>query len=304
MHARCVQDDTVVDAAWQSDHTMRVRRYDDPAAFESEAGDFLLAREAEHNLILGLLSELRSPDSRYPEHYLATVTDDDQILACALRTPPFQVALSHIEDPEAVDALVDDLYEADPRLSGVLADRASAERFVSLWCERTGAIATRAMEQRIHVATRAERPLGIEGSMRDATEEDRDVLRAWFAAFDRDTGGVQPIRELDERVTHWLTSPERDLVLWVVDDGPVSMAGSTGPTLNGVRVGAVYTPPELRGRGYATANVAALTRRLFDSGRRFCFLYTDLANPVSNAIYAKIGYAPVCDVDQYRFGAR
>jgi predicted GNAT family acetyltransferase len=63
----------------------------------------------------------------------------------------------------------------------------------------------------------------------------------------------------------------------------------------------VYTPPELRRRGYASALVAALSRRLLDEGRRFCFLYTDLANPTSNHIYREIGYEEVCPATSYRF---
>ena len=39
--------------------------------------------------------------------------------------------------------------------------------------------------------------------------------------------------------------------------GPVSMASAAGPTPNGIRVNGVYTPPEHRGRGYATVCVAA-----------------------------------------------
>jgi hypothetical protein len=89
-------------------------------------------------------------------------------------------------------------------------------------------------------------------------------------------------------------------VLWEVDGQPVSMAGFSGQTITGIRVNAVFTPPELRGRGYATACVGHLTRNLLDR-YRFCFLFTDQANPVSNHVYAKIGYRPVCDVSQLRF---
>jgi predicted GNAT family acetyltransferase len=67
------------------------------------------------------------------------------------------------------------------------------------------------------------------------------------------------------------------------------------------RINLVYTPPDLRRRGYATAAVSALTRRLLDSGRRYCCLYTDLANPTSNSVYRRIGYRPVCDIDEYSF---
>jgi predicted GNAT family acetyltransferase len=47
--------------------------------------------------------------------------------------------------------------------------------------------------------------------------------------------------------------------------------------------------------------VAALSRRLLDEGRRFCMLYTNLANATSNRIYRRIGYEPVCDVAEFRF---
>jgi predicted GNAT family acetyltransferase len=91
-------------------------------------------------------------------------------------------------------------------------------------------------------------------------------------------------------------------VLFVWDHaGPVSMASATGLTPNGIRVNGVYTPPEHRGRGYATACVAALSARLLADGRRFCFLFTDAANPTSNAIYRRIGYVPVAEVQEYRF---
>lgn len=89
--------------------------------------------------------------------------------------------------------------------------------------------------------------------------------------------------------------------LWEVNGRPVSMASYGGPTPNGIRVFAVYTPPTWRGRGYATACVIALTQRLLDGSRRFCFLFTDLANPTSNALYERVGYRPVADMESRTF---
>jgi len=83
--------------------------------------------------------------------------------------------------------------------------------------------------------------------------------------------------------------------LWEDADTPTSMAGVSSATPNGVRIGPVYTPAELRGRGYATSLVADVSRGQLANGRSFCFLHTDLANPTSNAIYRRIGYEYVCD---------
>ncbi len=93
------------------------------------------------------------------------------------------------------------------------------------------------------------------------------------------------------------------MYLWVVAGRPVSMVGVSGETPNGIRVAPVYTPPELRGRGYASALTAAVTQAQLDEGKRYCFLFTDLANPTSNHIYQAIGYEPVADASDYRFDA-
>jgi uncharacterized protein len=90
-------------------------------------------------------------------------------------------------------------------------------------------------------------------------------------------------------------------VLWEHDGAAVAMAGFQGKTPSGVRISWVYTPPQLRGRGYASALVAALSQQLLASGNRWCFLYTDLANPTSNGIYQRLGYQPVCDAAHYTF---
>jgi predicted GNAT family acetyltransferase len=79
------------------------------------------------------------------------------------------------------------------------------------------------------------------------------------------------------------------------------MAGCSGPLPSGIRINAVYTPPELRGRGYASACVAALSQMLLEEGRKFCFLYTDVENETANDVYRAIGYRRMCDVEVIAF---
>lgn len=79
------------------------------------------------------------------------------------------------------------------------------------------------------------------------------------------------------------------------------MAAAGRKTRSGIAVNLVYTPKELRRRGYATSCVAALSQHLLDSGYKFCTLFADLANPISNSIYQKIGYRPIGDYDSYLF---
>lgn len=88
--------------------------------------------------------------------------------------------------------------------------------------------------------------------------------------------------------------------LWRDGDDIVSMASSLGDTPTGIRVSYVYTPPALRGRGYASSTVAHLTQKHFDCGKERVFLFTDLKNPTSNDIYQAIGYQKVGELNLYK----
>lgn len=70
---------------------------------------------------------------------------------------------------------------------------------------------------------------------------------------------------------------------------------------HGRSVGPVYTPPYFRGKGYATSAVAQLSRLLLRQGNDYCALFADLSNPISNHVYQKIGYRPLCDYAQITF---
>jgi len=292
---------------------MRVTRYTDVAAFAARVEPFLAAHEAEHNLLLGLLSTLQSNPGFYPEYLLALVTKGDEGApyadnaepACvAIQTPPFNVALSLLAreaDAEAVmAALARDLRTDHATLPGVTAPKALAPIFAWHWQAASGQAYEVAVEERIYKLTAARPVAGVSGVFRRATPDDRILLIAWMQAFgDEALGGARD--DAERAVENMLTSPTRAVYFWEDAARPVSFAAYGSPTPNGMRVGPVYTPPEARGHGYASACVAALSQLLLDSGRRFCFLFTDLANPTSNHIYQAIGYEPVADVDMYTF---
>jgi predicted GNAT family acetyltransferase len=100
------------------------------------------------------------------------------------------------------------------------------------------------------------------------------------------------VRDRAERGLYWLwLGPDRQ---------PVSLAGHTLPAAGVVRVGPVYTPPAERGHGYAAGATHAASSALLDGGHRVV-LFTDLANPTSNALYQRLGYRPVTDRATFHF---
>ncbi len=263
----------------------------------ARVGGFLEAREAEHNLLFGILANLRAdPDISDGEPTLVAVCDGPRVVAAGLRTPPFPFVLSMVDDDRAIDVLADHL-STDPTMPGVNAPVRWALPLAEAIAARTGRRTHVSMAERIYRLTKVIPPRHASGRMRTATLEDREVVVAWLRAFGLEALPEEDQRDVEDVADRWLRGETvRTLYLWEDGGCPVSLTGAGGPTPHGIRIGPVYTPPELRGRGYASNLVAACTQAELDKGRMFAFLFTDLANPTSNSVYMKIGYEPVSDI--------
>lgn len=292
-----------------------VERHPTAARFLIAAGEFLGRREAEHNLQFGIASHLIADEAlafddvvRHP--YLATVrgVDGHAVVGSALMTPPFDLVLSCLADEvraQAVDALVRDLASFDVQPPGVLGPVEVAHTFAAAWCAGRALTVRRARAERIYQLKRVRPPRNVGGHARIATPADRELLIDWIRSFLVEVNGEDPDTIRDDRpadlVASSLDRGQGTVYLWEVDGAAVSMARAHGETPNGIRIGPVYTPPEVRGHGFASAVTAAASQASLDAGRRFVFLFTDLANPTSNKIYQAIGYEPVIDIDQLAF---
>jgi predicted GNAT family acetyltransferase len=279
---------------------IRIRQFDDAGAFFDRAAAFLALREAEHNLPLGLATRLLDDPHAFgpADPYLAVAESAGEVVAVALRTPPHNLILSEVDDERAVPALVADLRGAP--LPGLLGPVGAAARFSELWAEETGVHARVQVAERIYRAREAHPPAEVPGRCRAYEDRDRDVALAWLGAFAAESLPAGTPFDAEAILTRRLAERDAGLVLWE-DDEVASLAGFGGATPNGIRIGPVYTPPELRGRGYASGLVGELTAQLLAGGRQFCFLFTDLSNPTSNSIYQRVGYRPVTDVNQWVF---
>lgn len=281
---------------------MQLKRFDRADEYFSQVEAFLLQNEAEHNLILGLCGQLISGQHRYEApFYMAYVEKAGEIIAAALRTPPFNVILSQTEDESVVPLFVEDIACVYASVQGILGRKHLSKAFAKQWAEKQKVSYGLKMSQGVYRLEKVKPAAGVSGALRRATEAERDLLAQWMMGFNQDALEPISLEYAQKIVDGYFTSDTRAFYLWYDGGQPVSVAGSTRPTRNGKVVGAVYTPPEFRRRGYASACVAALSQQILDSGCKFCFLFTDLANPTSNHIYQEIGYEYVGDMDEYRF---
>ncbi|WP_033321961.1 GNAT family N-acetyltransferase [Streptomyces yerevanensis] len=277
----------------------------DLEVFLDRAGSFLRSEPALHTVQLTVTDALgRSGSATFgpePPHFAWLTDRDGAVRATALRTPPHPLNLT-ATTTEAADALAARLLETGHPLPGVngLADTAAA--FATAWERRTGATAQLTTNQRLYrLGTLTPPEPAPPGRARLATGDDQGLVARWHAEFGAATGqkaNRDPDRWAEGRIAHG------GITFWETPDGtPVAMAGAIPKVAGQIRVAPVYTPPALRGRGYASAATAAVSRAALSAGADEVLLFTDLANPTSNALYQRIGYRPVRDFATHTFHA-
>lgn len=270
----------------------------DVAAFSAAAWPLYAADPVRHTLALTGLDRLRA-GSEDPA-LLVTVRRGGEVVGAALRGGSYGVMVSALP-PALAAPVVRRAVAVDPDQRRVVGPVAEARAYAAAHAALTGGGTEVAMRQRLFRLVTLRRPAGVPGACRVGGPDDVDLLAGWQDAFaDEVARALGPHPDARPGIVEAMRRGS-GFVVWEHDGRPVAYAGARRPVAGMSRVGPVYTPPEHRGRGFGSAVTAAATAWAQEAGAREVCLFTDLANPVSNAIYPRIGYRPLHDALDLRF---
>ncbi len=269
--------------------------------FLRAAGAVLESREAQNSLMLGVCGQILQHPERFPQPVcLKAVESDGALVLAATMTPPHKLLLSGQGDEweECTEKMADSLAGEGWKVPGVVGPNPLARTMINKLAAACGKRYKLDQQLRLYALESVETPIPSRGRLRNVGAAEAElIIRWWFEARVEMFGKADPE---EARQTAIYRVEDGDVYVWE-DAEPVSMAIKTRPTKRGICIGMVFTPPQLRRRGYATACVGELSRQLLREDRGFCSLYADLMNPTSNSIYQKIGYRPIGDFEEYGF---
>lgn len=243
-----------------------------------------------------------------PDPWFAVVLGGDgEVSGIAMRTAPFAPFPAYLlaMPDAAAEALAAAVLKRGAEVAGVTGLRPATDVFAAAVAARTGAEVRVHLHHRLFELGALVEPRRVEGRLRPVRREEVDLALAWIRQFflDADEQAGREVGHLDEGSSFSADDVRRKveedvLWFWVDDeDRPVHLTGANPPAFGVQRIGPVFTPEEERGRGWAGAAVAEVSRRLLGAGER-PILFTDQANPTSNALYQALGFRPVVDTVQ------
>lgn len=130
---------------------------------------------------------------------------------------------------------------------------------------------------------------------RVAEERDLGVLIPWRIAYRVEAMGETETPEMHAETEQGLRAWLETGHMWVLElhGELVSMTGFNATTPDVVQIGGVWTPPELRSRGYARAAVAGSLVDARENGASRSILFTADDNPAAQACYTGLGYKEI-----------
>jgi predicted GNAT family acetyltransferase len=240
---------------------MKLIKLDDASQYYQKVKNYLLQYQAANCLILGISKSLSSSEMNAANQpYMVVVEHNQSIVATAIQTPPRNLILAKLSNSVAIELIAQDLTTNLQSLPGVIAPKAEAKIFINIWHDLTGQSYQLDVAMRIHQLSQMQSIAHATGKIRLAVESDLHLLIDWIQASTQEALGATEARS-DSKLWVERNLKKQSLYVWQ-DRETVSMAAYGGSTPNGIRVNAVYTPPEHRGRGYATACVAGMSQKL------------------------------------------
>lgn len=279
---------------------MRVELFEDINDFLKITEGLLLQNESFYNLKLGLSSAIQAKNIEVTEPLFFAVFDNQVLIGCALRTHADKPLAISKMPKAAIEILINYLIERKTTLEGVIGEVATANFFKDLWLKKH----TLKFKLNIHLGIYEAKEIFApqeEAEIILATQDHKNVVFDYVKGFSLD---CFPNREhKDEDIERLCNRHIDNKSLYLLKNSLseiVSMAANTRGSVNGGTISLVYTPPELRGKGYGSLVTAKVSEVVLRE-KKFANLFTDLTNPTSNSIYQKIGYKMIGENIHYDF---
>jgi len=267
--------------------------------------------ETENNLFLGLMEKIKQ-DKKIPEQtYFKAFFVNGIFKTFFFRTDettPFIFGyypkLDFIESE--IDFVLTDILKKYPLDTlKVLGEKNLVEKLSTEFSKKNGLKKVIVFSERVHELKKVELKKDFYiPQIQQISKKDREQVLKMFRDFTLEALPQEVVDEKKDVARFEIMVKNISLEFgygYFENENLVALTVCKRPTQNSASITYVYTIPEFRGQGLAGLVVCRISQEILNSGKKKVTLFTDLANPISNHLYAKIGFKPVLDLDLYRF---
>lgn len=226
------------------------------------------------------------------------VRDGNKVVGCAMHVAGEGFGVSSMS-VEAAEALAKTVAATDCTFPSIHGPKVPAtafmERFSSLRSLSNESTTNKTVL--LYTIDTLIKPTCVNGQFRLVTNDDLDLVVEWIKAYNAESEPNEIFDHLE-----YASGKIRDSLFyfWTFEGKTVALAGHSVVASGFARIVPVYTPPQHRRKGYASAITAFVTEMLQSRGVQV-MLFADGGYEASNAVYQKLGFVLHCEYIDYWF---
>ncbi len=275
-----------------------VSHYDDINQIPEIVDSYLNQQPVINFESIGMLEQLRENPQTFDgilECIVVSLNREIQIVTCRIR--PHNILISHSKNRSSISTLTEYFIETEISIPGIYGPLVEVEQFTNIWKELSGEEFRTSDEFLQYSLNNLKISSHLIGDISTAKHEQKELLEGWTK---------ESIREIipdstDEFVLSCTTSFLKllnlnNVFVLTVENLPVSMAAISGQTKTMQAINDVYTPPEFRGKGFATELCVFLCDYILNDCKNTPVLWVKATNHAAIHIYEKIGFEKVAEM--------
>jgi ribosomal protein S18 acetylase RimI-like enzyme len=280
---------------------MDILFYHNISEFQRRALPLLKSNCAVNSLNLGILEYYHQSENELKDQVFAVGVKQDAVMAVFIQTRSLYFFTQDAYLSESIHDVIEEFLARQIKIPGVMGHGDTALHFAEAWKQRTQADFQFAGKDYLYELQHIGNTQPVTGALQLAGREDMPELKPLFKAYyQEDLGITKTDQELEQSITGQLA--ESEIYLWN-DEGVKSMVTAMLPFDSGVELANVFTPQEHRRKGYASACITEVCRALLERYARIV-LFVDQENIAANALYKRIGFHVVDELNTYTLAER
>ncbi|MCE7743020.1 MAG: GNAT family N-acetyltransferase [Candidatus Heimdallarchaeota archaeon] len=276
-----------------------VSHYNNISEISKEVDKYLNQHSIINFEAIGILEKLRENSKEFEgvlECIVVSEAEKIQVVSCRIR--PYNLLISNSQDIHAISALVQYFSQSRITIPGIYGPMAEVEHFTNLWKEISDEVFQTSDEFLQYSLSKKTLSTQLIGDISIAKIEYTELLKGWTEASIREIIPSSTVEFVKSCTQSFLRLLEKNKVFILkVDNSLVSMAAISGQTKTMQAINDVYTPPEYRGKGYATELCIFLCEYILNDCDNIPILWVKATNLTAIHIYEKIGFEKVAEME-------
>lgn len=278
---------------------MKFKKYDTKAKFIEENFPILLQNEAENEVMISIVKQHH--ETKVNKWLLGRIEENEKVKIIFIVDDDKEGLVVYFPEKEVneyeIKFLIDNIISLNVDLKEILAPKEYAKKISDIYIKNTNKQIKEIKNTYTYKLEELNEECSLENDEKLIRLEDDDKINHLTKIVKEIHTDIYNLEECSEeealRVAKIYLEKGTYLLTNNSEDEIYTQVVHVRKQINGSTIGAVITPKQFRGKGYAKKCIYAVCKKLLEEGNKFVVLHVATSNEAAIKVYERIGFKKI-----------